>query len=51
MKPTFPKFAKAGRPYTNLCPKGIELLESMIQVNPLNRISISDALKHSFFDK
>jgi hypothetical protein len=23
----------------------------MIQVNPLNRISISDALKHSFFDK
>jgi serine/threonine protein kinase len=49
MKPTFPKFSKAGRSYHSLSPLGVNLLESMIQINPLKRISIANALKHPYF--
>lgn len=49
-QPTFPKFEKKKKIYTNLSPEGVDLLESMIQINPLKRISIDDALNHAYFN-
>lgn len=50
IQPSFPKFQKIMRTYKNLDRNGIELLESMISLNPKKRISIQDALKHSYFN-
>jgi serine/threonine protein kinase len=49
-KPCFPKFQKIKRAYANLDEKGVQLLESMITLNPKKRTSIEDALRHSYFD-
>lgn len=49
IKPTFPKFHKKQRNYSYLDADGVDLLESMIVLNPKKRISIADALKHKYF--
>lgn len=49
IQPTFPKFKKIKREYHYLDPAGIELLESMIELNPQKRINIHDAKKHRYF--
>ena len=49
MQPTFPKFEKTKKKYSNLPYEGADLLESMIQINPLKRISVNDALNHPYF--
>lgn len=51
-KPSFPKWQP--QLLTNIIPQlgdtGINLLSRMLAINPADRISIRDALRHPFFD-
>lgn len=48
-RPTFPKFRKIRRAYSNLDPLGIDLLEKMLEINPKRRITIEEAKAHPYF--
>ena len=51
IQPTFPKFKKTRRNYSNLDPLGIDLLEKMLEMNPKRRITIKDAKTHPYFSQ
>jgi hypothetical protein len=47
--PTLPKFEKRDFCIPMLGSEGNNLLKSMLTINPSSRISISEALHHSYF--
>jgi serine/threonine protein kinase len=51
MQPTFPKFKKIRRSYSNLSRLGIDLLERMVEVNPNQRINIKEVVNHPYFSQ